>query len=674
MCYNINMKLLSPAGNFECLKSAVSNGADEVYLGINDFNARNNVDGFTLDTLTEAVDFCHLFSVKVNLAINILFNDSELQKAFDVVVCAYNMGVDCFIIQDLGLAKLIKEHYPQIEIHASTQMGIHNLEGVKFIESLGFSRVVLSRETPLEEIKRIKQNSNIEIEYFAHGALCVSFSGNCYMSSYLFDASGNRGKCKQLCRLPYTLYNGDKAVKTGYLLSAKDFDMSKRLKDLEEAGVDVIKIEGRARRPYYVGAVTSEYRALLDGNKADYDRLKIAFNRGFTEGYFNGNGKVISSVQNHVGIAVGKVERVNKGKTFTEVFVRADRPLTPKSTFKVMRDGKEASVLTAFDIKEVSKNKFRLTTTQDVRVGDKINLINDFSDEERVLTAVKKRTANVSIKAKVGEQLSITAILDGVSVSVEGDMLQPAQKQPLTEQDLFTCFGKDDIFTPNVNIEVLEPVFITKGQLNAVRREVYERLKTALIERYRHQINKIKLSTSPLHAKKLKDFCVVESIGQKIDCKNLIFSPETYDVDSVKEFMKECEKQGKTPYLDLPNFALEKDIEVIKDIIKQTGIKTVANNYYAMSLGADVIGAGLNVYNVHTANALNKPFFTAESEVGERVDFPYMTLRHCPFKSHTGAKCDKCTFNKNYTLKMESGKTFKIVRKKLSTCTFYLVD
>ena len=196
------MKVLSPAGNFECLKVAIFNGADEVYLGINEYNARNNVDGFTADTLKSAVDFAHLYGVKVNLAINILFTDEELQSAVDTVVRAYNDGVDSFIIQDLGLAKILNDNYPEIEKHASTQMGIHNLEGVQAIAHLGFKRVVLSRETPLSEIRRIKENSGVEIEYFAHGALCVSFSGNCYLSSYAFGASGNRGRCKQPCRLP----------------------------------------------------------------------------------------------------------------------------------------------------------------------------------------------------------------------------------------------------------------------------------------------------------------------------------------------------------------------------------------------------------------------------------------------------------------------------------------
>ena len=249
------MKLLSPAGDMESLKMAVLNGADEVYLGVKDFNARN-IEGFSLETLKQAVDFAHIYGVKVHLAVNILFTNDEMQNALNLVVDAYNLGVDAFIVQDLGLAYLLNQNYPQIELHASTQMGLHNLEGVEQALKFGFKRVVLARETPLDEIARIKQNTDVEIEYFAQGALCVSFSGNCYMSSYVLNASGNRGKCKQLCRLPYDLRFNNRAVATGYLLSAKDFNMIGRLDDLAKAGVTAIKIEGRARRPYYVGVAT----------------------------------------------------------------------------------------------------------------------------------------------------------------------------------------------------------------------------------------------------------------------------------------------------------------------------------------------------------------------------------------------------------------------------------
>ena len=290
------MKILSPAGNFESLKMAVYNGADEVYLGINNFNARNNIDGFNMENLKQAVDFAHIFDVKVSLAINILFSNEELPTALFTLVDAYNLGVDSFIIQDIGLASLVHKHYPEIEIHASTQMGIHNLEGVRFLEKFGFKRVVLARETSLEEIKRIRAGSDMEIEFFAHGALCVGFSGNCYLSSYMCNASGNRGKCKQLCRLSYSLIKNNKVLKRGYLLSAKDFNMIDKLQDLKNAGVDVIKIEGRARRPYYTGEVTRQYFNALHGKNVDLRNLNLAFNRDFVHGYFDGNADIILSL------------------------------------------------------------------------------------------------------------------------------------------------------------------------------------------------------------------------------------------------------------------------------------------------------------------------------------------------------------------------------------------
>lgn len=348
------MKLLSPAGDFESLKMAVFYGADEVYLGVKDFNARN-IEGFSLTSLREAVDFAHLYHVKVHLAVNILFSNSELQSALDLVVDAYNLGVDAFIIQDLGLASLISKNYPEICIHASTQMGLHNLEGVQFAKKLGFSRVVLSRETPLDEIKRIKQNCNIEIEYFAQGALCVSFSGNCYLSSYLCGASGNRGKCKQLCRLPYKFFEGNKKLAEGYLLSAKDFCMADRLQELKDAGVDAIKIEGRARRPYYVAVATREYRNALDGKPADLSELKLAYNRDFTPGYFEGNGSIISNYKNHIGVQIGKITKVVRGKNFNEIFISSRQKIAPKSTIKTFDGFVEKNTLTLFDIKEVGK-------------------------------------------------------------------------------------------------------------------------------------------------------------------------------------------------------------------------------------------------------------------------------------------------------------------------------
>lgn len=668
------MKILSPAGNFESLKAAVTFGADEVYLGINEFNARNNIDGFSLETLKSAVDYAHVYGVKVCLAINILFTDQELDDAINIVVKAFNLGVDAFIMQDLGLISLISKNYPQVEIHASTQMGLHNLEGVKQVLKYGIKRVVLARETPLSEVRRIKENTDVEIEYFAQGALCVSFSGNCYLSSYLNNASGNRGKCKQLCRLPYTLYKGTKKLKSGYLLSAKDFNLSRRLDDLKNAGVDVIKIEGRARRPFYVASATREYYNALHGKTADQTALELAFNRTFTEGYFNGNGKIISDIQNHIGIPIGKVEKVNKGKTFNEVFITSNKELSPKSTFKFFDGKKEITTLTAFDLNKVGDKLYRITTTHDVRTNYEIRLIVDYKEEKEILEKVHKRNINVEFYAKVGCPVKAVAKANDIIVEVQGDVLQPAQKYPLSSEEVSVCFNKNEYFKCDVELKVFESVFIPKTRLNELRRELFAKLFDALIQVKRERLEYKKLNAKS-SVKKFTDFQIIENGSEIFDKKNIILCPQTFDESTVLEFKNRCERENKKAYLDLPNFALNSDIQKIKSIVHSTGVGVIANNYYALGITENtVIGAGLNVYNTQTAKELNLPVISAESDLFSRIDFPFMTLRHCPLKNHLNASCDKCTFDNDYYYVLESGKKLKLKRRKLSDCTFYLTD
>lgn len=668
------MKILSPAGNFESLKMAVFNGADEVYLGINDFNARNNIDGFSLSNLKEAVDFAHIFGVKVNLAINILFTDEELQKALDIVVDSYNLGVDCFIIQDLGLASLIYKNYPEIEIHASTQMGLHNLEGVKAVEKFGFKRVVLARETPLEEIKRIKDNSKVEIEYFAHGALCVSFSGNCYLSSYLCNASGNRGKCKQLCRLPYTLMKDNKVIKEGYLLSAKDFNMIDKLKDLENAGVDVLKIEGRARRPYYVGITTAEYIKALNRQKVNHQDLMLGFNRNYTAGYFDGNGDIISNIQNHIGLKIGKIEKVVIGKKFNEIYISSNQTLSPKSSFKVFDKNREIATFSAYDLTEIKKGYYRVTSTQKLKTGYNVHLIVDYNKEENMLKTVKKKEIEMLIFAEVNKPIKATFNINNTQYEVLGDILDKASNQPLTIEDLNNNFIKTELFKPTLLVKALDNVFIPKQKLNSFRRQVYDKIISILTATNRKQINSIKVSKPKNKIKAFCDFQVVESLEDDFNKTNILYSPSVYELKDIVRFQDKCKSLGKKAILDTPNFALKEDIELLTNIINETKISIVANNYYALNFDSEIIiGAGLNVYNHTTASVLNKPIITAESEISSRIDYPYMTLRHCPMKSHLKANCASCPYTDGFSYKMDNGKTLKLKRKKLNSCTFYLV-
>lgn len=660
------MKLLAPAGDMDSLKMALINGADEVYLGVKNFNARN-IEGFSLNELKLATDLAHLYNARIFLAVNILFKNEELQSAVDLIVDAYNLGVDAFIVQDVGLISILHTQYDVIESHASTQMGIHNLEGVRFVEKLGCKRVVLARETPLEEIKRIRDNSNIEIEYFCQGALCVSFSGNCYMSSYEFGASGNRGKCKQLCRLPYELLHNGKSIKKGYLLSAKDINMLDRLKDLEQAGVTSLKIEGRARRPYYVAVATKTYRNALDNLGGEND-LKLAFNRGYTEGYFNGNSNIISNIQNHIGIEIGVVKKVNLGKKFNEIFIFTKQDFSAKSSLKFFRKGREVATISAYDISKTN-GLVRVTTTTKVEVGDKVNLINDFNKEMQEMSKTREINVSINFVAKENQPMRVKCVVGARNFEYVGAIVDCAKKSPLSVEDVKNCFSKSEFFDANLTCE-LGRVFVTKSVLNEFRRQVFESLKNDLIKMDRSPLTKIKLD-------KKSKICEMQNVQFVDKAENIVgdivvFDPEEYVEADILKFKNKVENLGKKFVLNLPNFALKNDVEFLKYLVEKNKIDVMVQNSYALDFDVKkYIGGGMNVYNSWTSEYFDLPFVAGENG---QYKMPYMTMRHCPMKEHNNGNCPNCPFDNNYVYKLESGKTFRLRRKKLASCTFYLTD
>ncbi len=279
------LELLSPAGGPEQLKAAVLCGADAVYLGLGNFNARRHASNFKDASLGEVVAYCHLHGVKVYLALNTLLFNREIQDALSEVRLACEAGVDAFIVQDLGLGLLIRQAAPDVPLHASTQMSLHTLDGVNVLRLCGYRRVILAREMTKTEIEKVCHGTDAEIEVFAHGSLCMCLSGQCYMSAVIGGRSGNRGLCAQPCRLPFYEKN---SADCG--LSLKDLCLIGHLNDIEDIGVDAIKIEGRMKRPEYVAAAVSQYRAALSGGSFDINDLRYVFSRsGFTDGYFADN-------------------------------------------------------------------------------------------------------------------------------------------------------------------------------------------------------------------------------------------------------------------------------------------------------------------------------------------------------------------------------------------------
>ena len=291
-----NLEILSPAGSLDTLVCAVNNGADAVYIGGQSFSARKNAANFTNEEITSAVKYAHLYGRKVYVTVNTLVYDGELNDLYDFVAFLYEAGVDALIIQDLGVLSLVKKYFPDFEVHASTQMTIHNIEGARLAKEQGFSRVVLSRELTFGEIKAISDAVDIELEVFVHGALCMSYSGQCLMSSFIGARSGNRGDCAQPCRLPYTLVS-DKGKILGesnkYLLSLKDLCLIDEIEELKNCNVKSLKIEGRMKSSEYVSLVTHMYDKYRNGGKVakeDYEALRNIFSRsGFTKGYLSGD-------------------------------------------------------------------------------------------------------------------------------------------------------------------------------------------------------------------------------------------------------------------------------------------------------------------------------------------------------------------------------------------------
>ena len=365
-------ELLAPAGSFEGVRAAVQSGADAVYMGFGTFNARRGAKNFTRTEMAEAIRYCRQRGVKTNITFNILALDRELEAALEDVRFLNEAGADALIVQDLGVARLIREHAPDLPLHASTQMTIHNLDGALVARDLGFSRVVLSRECTLEQIREITAKAGVETEVFVHGALCMCYSGQCYLSSVIGRRSGNRGLCAQPCRLPYSYVGGKKG---GYPLSLKDLSAAGLVRELTEAGVSSLKIEGRMKRPEYAAVVTSVYAKLLAeqraANQDERALLRRVFSRdGFTDGYLTGKiGAHMFGVKTEVPLDEVKADYDEAARRFAE---GKEAPLVPvQLTFTADETGLHLHVwdgetdgITVFDLAPVERAQNRPTTRE----------------------------------------------------------------------------------------------------------------------------------------------------------------------------------------------------------------------------------------------------------------------------------------------------------------------
>lgn len=514
------IELLAPAGDFESLRAAVEAGADAIYLAGEKFGARAYAENFAGEQLVKAVEFAHLRGVAVHVTVNTIVADEEMDEFVEYLKFLRRANVDALLVQDLGAASIAKKIVPEIPLHASTQMTIHNSEGVKVLVELGFSRAVLSRELTLDEIRKICRESPIETEIFIHGALCVCWSGQCLMSSLIGGRSGNRGRCAQPCRLPYELvdeHGKNLLSRAGkYLLSPKDLNTLDLLPKLVETGVTSLKIEGRMKRPEYVATVVKVYRDALDrkfSTAEDHRKLAQIFNRDFTTAYLEKNpGKhLISDMRpNNRGVLIGRVVEVGRDKITLKLNEKIHAGDQIEVWIKV--GGRVTFTIDDFDLRG---DLCTITTpnTKGVRVHDRAFKIFDAeltAEARKFFTGapVRKIFVAAEVKAKLGEPLTLTMTdSDGNSASVQTNFIaEPAVNRPLTLDVLQNQIGRlgNSIFKlDKISAELDENLMMPISELNDVRRRAVEQLEILRLKKFDREkifilISNKSLTTAPL--------------------------------------------------------------------------------------------------------------------------------------------------------------------------------
>ena len=612
------MELLSPAGSREAMRAAVNNGADAIYMGGSTFNARRFAANFSNANLQDALDYCHVRGVKAYVTLNILTLDKEFSEAAKYAAFLCRAGVDAAIIQDMGLAAFLRKEIPELPLHASTQMGIHSPEGANAVYAMGMERAVLSREVPLCEIGNIRAASPIELEAFAHGALCMSFSGGCLLSSMAGERSGNRGTCAQPCRKLMAI---DRApVKDDYALSLGDLCMIEHLKDMEKAGVSCIKLEGRMKRAEYVAVITRAYREALDGAdkqtiaRHKKDMLDMFDRGGGCTGYFYGDN--------------AKTGWIAKSDSSKELISNAAR-----------------------------------TYEKDTR----------------------KRKISICLTMEPGNPAKITMTCGDVRVSVQGDVVQQAQKEqdPQRYAAQVLKLGDTPFYADSCEVNADKWAFLPMSSVNALRREGAERLEDAMkVRREAKEPKAAAIKNSP--AENTAITAIVSTAEQAIaafdiGADEVALEPWEYD-ESVFDALAEYRKKAKL-LISLPAVIIS---GAEREKIKRICSSGLVDGAIAANLGQlelikglplKIAGSQMNALNAHTVKAyremgfdrvtlsleLTRPQLRDISGTGTAVSIygrtQLMQLRHCTLREQRG--CQNCRGEVGI-MKDEAGREFPL--------------
>ncbi|NSL50865.1 DUF3656 domain-containing U32 family peptidase [Calidifontibacillus erzurumensis] len=529
------IELLAPAGNWDCIRAAVANGADAVYFGIENYNARVRAENFHIDELPEIMAYLHKYHVQGYVTLNILIFEKEMNEASKIVEACIDAGVDGLIVQDMGLVKMIRDISPDFPIHGSTQMTVTSSEAVEFLKPYNLEVIVLGRENNLKQIRMIADQTDVPLEVFVHGALCVSYSGQCLTSEMLGGRSANRGECAQACRLPYDLIVDGEVKEMGnlaYVLSPKDLAALELIPELIESGVTTFKIEGRLKSPEYVANVVSKYRKAIDEylagrnykpSKEEIRELQQSFSRGFTFGFLKGtNHKQLldGTFPKSRGVYLGTVKKVLKDAVLCEIeaplkrgdgiVFDAGRPEEKEEggrVYDLRKKGKKIDGEVKQGLVEIVPGRHDINLTK-VHVGDKIWKTSDQELEKRLRKTFETEKAfrlfplGVSVTGSVGEPLK-TVWHDEVTnnyVTIESTVnLEKAIKRPLTKEYLEEQLGRlgGTIFElSQIEVDLKEDVIIPVKELNRIRREAVDKLLLLRQTPYRYQKNQVETINS----------------------------------------------------------------------------------------------------------------------------------------------------------------------------------
>ena len=595
------VEILAPAGSMESLIAAMNKGADAVYLGGNKFSARAYASNFDNDNMIKAVDYVHSYGDKVYVTLNTILKENEIEEAVRYVGFLYEIGVDAIILQDLGLFKRIKEDYPDFEIHASTQMTIHNGEGALFFKERGFHRIVLSRELSVDEVKYISKDLGIETEIFVHGALCISYSGQCLMSSMIGGRSGNRGRCAQPCRMEYTLKGNTSGERKAYLLSPKDTCTIEDVKDIIDSGTYSLKIEGRMKRAEYVAGVVENYKNAVEKelynteynvSKGKRELLQL-FNRGgFSKAYLHKNvGMDMMSFKHprNTGVPLGKIEK-NGEIVLKEDIALGDGFRFRESGFsinKIITNGKE--------VKEAKRGERVKIFPTAYKVGDEIFKSLDKKLFDSLEDSIKPYNRKISLKAnvtfKVAEPLRIRIEYNDKNYEFLGEVVEKAEKRPLEKDrviDSLCKSGESAFKIDEINFEAFEDGFIRVSDLNNLRREALEGVQKSITKSFRRKrpkkLNKVdNIKSSDIGLDIIYQCITREQLDTLIEegIKDIIVDVFNRDKDSikVKDLIEVSQNKELNIYLKVPNIIKSEFnnviniIEKVKEYIK--GIVTV---------------------------------------------------------------------------------------------------